>query len=94
MIFPDIKQRKPDCDISINAQVTAANFKAKKYSIKEGWQKLSLETLGSVSDWENMNSKKNMTLFLHNFQSSQENPMEFKENIHLSINSSISKAEM
>ncbi|EOB08554.1 hypothetical protein Anapl_13961 [Anas platyrhynchos] len=36
MTFPDIMQRKPDCDISRNVQVMAANFKAKKYSIKEG----------------------------------------------------------
>lgn len=63
MTFPDIKQRKPDCDISINAQVTVANFKAKKYSIKEGWQKLSSETLGSVSGWGNMNAKKTWLYF-------------------------------
>lgn len=62
MTFPDIKQRKPDCDISVNAQVTAANFKAKKYSIKK-WQKLSLETLGSVSGWENMKPKKTWLYF-------------------------------
>lgn len=93
MTFPDIKQRKPDCDISINAQVTAANFKAKKYSMKGGRQNLSLETPGSVSDWETMNPKKT-SLFLHTFQSWKETPVELKENIHLSINSSISKAEM
>lgn len=70
MTFPDIKQRQPDCDISLNAQVTAANFKAKKYSIKEGWQKLSLETLGSVSGWENMSPKKTW-LYFYTFSSHQ-----------------------
>lgn len=63
MAFPAIKHRKPDCDISINAQVTAANWKAKKCTIKEGWQKLSLETLVSVSAWENTNPEKTCLYF-------------------------------
>lgn len=50
MTFPDIVQRKPNCDISRNVQAMTANFKAKKHSVKTGVTKNLFGNFG-FSGW-------------------------------------------
>lgn len=81
MTFPDMMQRMPNCDISRNVQVMTANFKAKKHSVKEEWQKLPSETLGSVAGWANTNPEKTRLNFYIITKHQKKSPVGFKENL-------------